>query len=56
MLDKVNSFTKIHFSGKYKDVFTTATADQRTIFNLLGIKFQYKDKVYNDKKEAPNTT
>ena len=56
MLDKVDSFAKIHFSGKYKDVYTTATAAQRTIFNLLGIEFQYKDKVYNDKNDKPNQT
>ena len=50
MLDKVDSYARIHFTGKYKDVYTTPTASQRKVFDLLGIKYQFKGKNHNADK------
>lgn len=47
MLDRVDSYAKIHFNGTYKDVYTTPTASQRMVFNLLGINYQFKGKEHN---------
>lgn len=47
MLDKVETYTRIHFNGKYRDVFTTPTKTQRTIFDLLKIKYEYKGEELN---------
>ncbi len=67
-LDKVASYTRVHFEGKYKDVFTVPTANQRHVFDMLDLPYCYKDVAYNQKKrqnqarediaqsEAANTT
>lgn len=54
MLDKVETYSKVHFVGKYKDRFTTATLKQRQIFDLLGIKYVYKGEEVNAEPQAPN--
>lgn len=46
-LDKVDSYSVVHFSGRYKDVFSTPTAAQRLIFDLLGIQYTFQGKKYN---------
>lgn len=53
MLDKVETYTRIHFNGKYRDVFTTPTKTQRTIFDLLKIKYEYKGEELNAEPQAP---
>lgn len=42
MLSKVESYTRVHFVGKYKDVHSTPTKMQRKIFGLLGIAYDNK--------------
>lgn len=53
MLDKVETYSRIHFGGKYNDVYTTPTKAQRTVFDLLGIKYAYKGEELNADSEAP---
>ena len=53
MLDKVESYSRIHFEGKYKDVFTTPTKAQRLVFDLLGIPYVYKGEPQNDDLTPP---
>ena len=53
MLDRVETYTRIHFSGRYNDVYTTPTKTQRAIFDLLGIKYAYKGEELNSDPEAP---
>lgn len=45
---KVNTYSRTRYKGKYKDVYSCPTKAQRTIFDLLGIKYQYKDKIVNE--------
>jgi len=33
MLRKVETYAKVHFGGKYKDVYTTTTSAQRLVFD-----------------------
>jgi transposase len=53
-LDKVASYTKVHFEGKYKDVYTVPTANQRHVFDMLELPYRYKGVAYNmpPKKES----
>jgi len=53
MLDKVETYSKVHFVGKYKDTFSTPTLKQRQIFDLLGIKYIYKGEEQNCESQAP---
>ena len=53
MLDKVETYSKVHFSGKYKDIFTTPTKTQRMVFDLLGITYIYKGEPQNDDLTPP---
>lgn len=53
MLDRVDTYSRIHFDGKYKDVFTTPTKTQRLVFDLLGIKYVYKGEPKNDDLTPP---
>ena len=48
-LDKVTSYTRVHFEGKYKDVYTVPTANQRHVFDMLELPYSYKNIVYNQK-------
>jgi transposase len=47
MLGKVATYSKIHYRGKYKDVYTVPTKAQRLIFDLFDIKYQWKGKMIN---------
>lgn len=44
MLRKVETYARGHFGGKYKDVYSTPTAAQRLVFDLLGIPYTFKGK------------
>ena len=48
--------TKVHFEGKYRDVYTIPTANQRHVFNMLGLPYKYKDVQYNLKPKAGEQT
>lgn len=50
-LHLVNTYSRIHFHGKYKDQYTTPTKSQRLIFDMLGIPYSLKGKTYNDPEE-----
>lgn len=39
MLRKVETYAKIHFEGKYKDVYTTPTSAQRLVLDIFGITY-----------------
>ena len=51
MLRKVETYAKVHFEGKYKDVYSTPTAAQRLVFDLLGISYTFKGKVSTSESE-----
>ncbi len=53
MLDKVETYSKVHFAGKYKDGYSTPTLKQRQVFDLLGIKYVYKGEEQNCELQAP---
>jgi transposase len=44
MLRKVETYGKVHFEGKYKDVYTTPTSAQRLVFDLFGLPYTFKGK------------
>ena len=46
-LDKVDSYSRVHFSGRYKDVHSTPTAAQRLIFDLMGLPYKFQGKMHN---------
>ena len=48
ILNKVATYSRIHYRGKYKDVFSIPTKSQRLIFDLFGIKYDWKGKSVND--------
>lgn len=48
ILNKVAAYSRIHYRGKYKDVFSIPTKSQRLIFDLFGIKYDWKGKSEND--------
>ena len=39
MLRKVETYARVHFEGKYKDVYSTPTASQKLIFDLLTVTY-----------------
>jgi hypothetical protein len=51
MLRKVETYARVHFEGKYKDVYSTPTAAQRLVFDLLGITYSFKGKVSTSESE-----
>lgn len=51
MLDRVETYTRIHFDGKYNDVYSTLTKTQRTIFDLLKIEYNHNGEIINGKKK-----
>ena len=53
MLDKVETYSKVLFTRKYKDIFTTPNKTQRMVFDLLGIKYVYKGQPQNDDLTPP---
>ncbi len=48
ILIKVNTYSRTRYKGRYKDVYSCPTKALRTIFDLLGVKYHYKDKVVNE--------
>lgn len=52
ILHKVATYSRIHYRGKYKDVFSVPTKSQRLIFDLFGIKYDWKGKSVNDEGEV----
>ena len=52
-LEKVASYTRIHFENKYKDVYSVPTAAQRFVFDYMGIPYYYKGNVRNAKQHEP---
>lgn len=52
MLDKVETYSRVYFIGKYRDGFTTPTLKQRKIFDLLGIKYVFKGEEQNAETQA----
>ena len=53
-LEKVASYTKVHFANKYKDVYTIPTANQRLAFDLLDIDYQGKKTVKEKETDSPS--
>ena len=53
MLDKVETYTHIHFKGKHRDIYSTPAKIQRAIFNLLHIKYEYKGEEVNSEPLVP---
>jgi hypothetical protein len=51
MLAKSATYARIHFTGRYKDVWAVPTKAQRTIFDLLGISYFWKGKNVNEPEE-----
>jgi transposase len=51
MLRKVETYAKVHFEGKYKDVYTTPTSAQRLVFDIFGIPYTFKGKVSTSEGE-----
>ena len=49
-LEKVDTYTRIHFENKYRDVYTIPTAAQRDIFDFFQLEYSYKGKKINAKQ------
>ncbi|MDC7230724.1 MAG: hypothetical protein PQJ48_10475, partial [Sphaerochaetaceae bacterium] len=47
MLNKVATYSRIHFTGTYKDLWTVPTKAQRLVFDLLKIKYHWKGETMN---------
>jgi hypothetical protein len=47
MLNKVATYSRIHFIGTYKDLWTVPTKAQRLIFDLLKIEYHWKGETLN---------
>jgi transposase len=44
MLRKVETYAKVHFEGKYKDVYTTPTSAQRFAFDIFEVPYTFRGK------------
>ncbi len=55
-LEKVSSYTRIHFEGKYKDVYSVPTASQRFAFDFFNLPYSFKGHSYNEDKGKPQDT
>lgn len=51
-LEKVDTYTRIHFANKYKDVYTIPTAAQRDIFDFFKLEYCHKGHSVNAKQTA----
>lgn len=51
-LEKVDTYTRIHFENKYKDVYTIPTAAQRDIFDFFNLEYCHKGHSINAKQTA----
>jgi len=50
MLNKVSTYSRIHFTGTYKDLWTVPNKAQRLIFSLLKIEYHWKGNTVNLEK------
>ncbi len=50
------SYTRIHFEGRNKDVFTVHTANQRHVCNMLELPYEYKEASFNQKTKTEKQT
>ena len=48
-LEKVDTYTRIHFENKYKDVYTKPTVAQRDIFDFFELECCYKKNIVNSR-------
>jgi Transposase len=51
ILRKVETYARIRFEGKYKDVYSTPTASQRRIFDIFQIPYTFKGEDSTKRKE-----
>ncbi len=51
-LEKVDTYTRIHFENKYKDVYTVPTAAQRDIFDFFKLEYSHKGHNVNAKQPS----
>ncbi len=51
-LEKVDTYTRIHFENKYRDVYTIPTSAQKDIFDFFHLEYCYKGKKVNAKTEC----
>ncbi len=56
ILDKVNTYSKVHYRGTYRDVYTVPTKAQRLIFDLFGVEYSWKGKLVNEGDQDPFET
>jgi hypothetical protein len=49
-LEKVDTYTRIHFENKYKDVYTIPTSAQRDIFDFFNLEYCHKGRWVNAKQ------
>jgi len=49
-LEKVDTYTRIHFENKYKDVYTIPTSAQRDIFDFFKLEYCHKGHCVNEKQ------
>lgn len=56
ILDKVNTYSKVHYRGTYRDVYTVPTKAQRLIFDLFGVEYSWKGKLVNEGDRDPFET
>lgn len=49
-LEKVDTYTRIHFENKYKDVYTVPTSAQRDIFDFFDLEYCHKGQCVNAKQ------
>ena len=54
MLRKVETYARVHFEGKYKDVYTTPTSAQQLVFDIFGIPYVDKGKDNEKRKGKDN--
>jgi len=52
ILNKVTTYSRIHYRGKYNDVFSVPTKSQRLIFDLFDIKYTWGEKLVNEDVEV----
>ncbi len=56
ILDKVNTYSKVHYRSTYRDVYTVPTKAQRLIFDLFGVEYSWKGKLMNEGDQDPFET
>ena len=51
-LEKVDTYTRVHFENKYNDVYTIPTAAQREIFDFFELEYCHKGKIINASQDS----